>query len=706
MNRRSSLPSQGFVTLGLVVLAACLAHHTPTARADDVLSPFDAALMAMDKSIDWSGARLLAVRHERRDKTFESFSREMINDMTGHEQFRGLSPFASALEWIFNAEKYQDVPLIRIKEMGLRMHFSAHMAPEVRQRIRSSGLMTRREFIGDPTVLTRMQELDSRAKLRSAMSRAGAAYVATSQMPDLLRFVPRPDGDRVGPWFSAPELVAASSFVQSPSDLGAGMTPELAERVLVPWASLRASWLKRDAAGVQTYLDQLVALLPTIGPPEAYPSQSQRNAEARYYAMGKFTDGAAAYFIGLLFAIWALITGWRFPRIASIILAVAGLGFHAYGIGLRWYILDRIPVANMFEAVVWSVWVGVAVALVLELVFRTRVFLVAALFAGFFFLLMAGEVIPGGGTLASIPKILNSVMLYVHTTLIIASYALIFIGGVIAVIYLFGYYWHKAPAISTELGLVVALAGAAVWIVGQQVFPYVEGSIENAGGYVRNSVAGWSFTGVAVAAGVASLAMIGSRVAVQFRGAILVLAAAAAALAVGSRGFALNSGLTMLIGGLAWSGGTWLAVRLATRTAPQPAMALAGAFGATLLLQRPVMAGAALGDEGKARDLPQWLHHMDWSHLIILNLVFVMLFVGTILGAWWADFSWGRPWGWDPKEVFALNTWIIYAILIHARFLAKNRGLCTAWLSVAGCLMMAFNWVYVNFFLVGLHSYA
>ena len=87
-------------------------------------------------------------------------------------------------------------------------------------------------------------------------------------------------------------------------------------------------------------------------------------------------------------------------------------------------------------------------------------------------------------------------------------------------------------------------------------------------------------------------------------------------------------------------------------------------------------------------------------------MAFVMLFVGIILGAVWADYSWGRPWGWDPKEVFAMNTWLVYAILIHVRFVVKRRGLWTAWLSVAGCLMMAFNWCFVNFFIVGLHSYA
>ena len=123
--------------------------------------------------------------------------------------------------------------------------------------------------------------------------------------------------------------------------------------------------------------------------------------------------------------------------------------------------------------------------------------------------------------------------------------------------------------------------------------------------------------------------------------------------------------------------------------------------------QRPILAGAAPGDEGGGANLPAWLNNIDWSHLIILNLVFVMLFVGGIvMGAIWANESWGRPWGWDPKEVFALNTWIIYAILIHVRFVVRDRGLWTAWLSIAGCAMMAFNWFFVNFFINSVHSYA
>jgi cytochrome c-type biogenesis protein CcsB len=102
------------------------------------------------------------------------------------------------------------------------------------------------------------------------------------------------------------------------------------------------------------------------------------------------------------------------------------------------------------------------------------------------------------------------------------------------------------------------------------------------------------------------------------------------------------------------------------------------------------------------------LKTLDACNLVMLQLAFVVLGVGIITGAMWADKSWGRPWGWDPKETFALITWIVYLIIIHVRFITAGtrRGLVTSVLSIVGFGVMLFNWIGVNFFLVGLHSYA
>lgn len=80
-------------------------------------------------------------------------------------------------------------------------------------------------------------------------------------------------------------------------------------------------------------------------------------------------------------------------------------------------------------------------------------------------------------------------------------------------------------------------------------------------------------------------------------------------------------------------------------------------------------------------------------------------FVGTILGGIWADQSWGRFWGWDPKENGALLIVIWNAILLHARWggMVKQRGL--ACLAIFGNVVTAWSWFGVNMLGVGLHSY-
>jgi hypothetical protein len=80
-------------------------------------------------------------------------------------------------------------------------------------------------------------------------------------------------------------------------------------------------------------------------------------------------------------------------------------------------------------------------------------------------------------------------------------------------------------------------------------------------------------------------------------------------------------------------------------------------------------------------------------------------FVGTILGGIWADQSWGRFWGWDPKENGALLIVIWNAIILHARWggLVRERGLMN--LAIFGNIITAWSWFGTNMLGIGLHSY-
>lgn len=77
-----------------------------------------------------------------------------------------------------------------------------------------------------------------------------------------------------------------------------------------------------------------------------------------------------------------------------------------------------------------------------------------------------------------------------------------------------------------------------------------------------------------------------------------------------------------------------------------------------------------------------------------------------IFGAIWAYYAWGSYWSWDPKETWALITFLIYALYLHLRLKQGMKGTVSAWFTVLGFIMVIFTYFGVNFLLAGLHSYA
>ncbi|MCL6266160.1 cytochrome c biogenesis protein CcsA [Flagellimonas myxillae] len=92
---------------------------------------------------------------------------------------------------------------------------------------------------------------------------------------------------------------------------------------------------------------------------------------------------------------------------------------------------------------------------------------------------------------------------------------------------------------------------------------------------------------------------------------------------------------------------------------------------------------------------------------LALTAGLAMLVIGTFLGGQWANESWGRYWGWDPKETWALISIMVYAFVLHMRLVP---GLRSLWLynfaSIVAYASILMTYFGVNFYLVGLHSYA
>lgn len=106
-----------------------------------------------------------------------------------------------------------------------------------------------------------------------------------------------------------------------------------------------------------------------------------------------------------------------------------------------------------------------------------------------------------------------------------------------------------------------------------------------------------------------------------------------------------------------------------------------------------------------AKPLPsaKKLDSLAYKSAIITLPVFGL---GVILGAIWAESSWGRFWGWDPKETVAFVTWIIYAAYLHARATAGWKVWGTAFINILALATMIFNLFFINMVVSGLHSYA
>jgi cytochrome c-type biogenesis protein CcsB len=103
------------------------------------------------------------------------------------------------------------------------------------------------------------------------------------------------------------------------------------------------------------------------------------------------------------------------------------------------------------------------------------------------------------------------------------------------------------------------------------------------------------------------------------------------------------------------------------------------------------------------------LHIKEITYIneMALTIGLVMLTIGNFLGGQWANESWGRYWGWDPKETWALISIMVYAFVIHARFVPALRG---RWIfnlmSIVAYYSIMMTYFGVNFYLTGLHSYA
>ena len=148
---------------------------------------------------------------------------------------------------------------------------------------------------------------------------------------------------------------------------------------------------------------------------------------------------------------------------------------------------------------------------------------------------------------------------------------------------------------------------------------------------------------------------------------------------------------------------TWLVVHVSAAILSGGVFLLANTLSATYLwLDRMEAKGSR---NNFARRLPS-LETLDQLTYRLVAFVFPLWTFAIIAGAIWAEAAWGRYWGWDPKETWAFITWILYAGYLHARVTAGWKGKKAAWLCLIAGSSFLFNYIYVNVWGTGRHTYS
>ncbi|MBI9113947.1 c-type cytochrome biogenesis protein CcsB [Sanguibacter suaedae] len=167
----------------------------------------------------------------------------------------------------------------------------------------------------------------------------------------------------------------------------------------------------------------------------------------------------------------------------------------------------------------------------------------------------------------------------------------------------------------------------------------------------------------------------------------------------------------------------WLVIHVGVAVGATGVFTIAFAVSALQLLRDSRDGGSTLlhgeGTVVRGRTVAAW-RWLDWKFLdaipnpvalealsFRINAVGFVLWTFTIIGgAIWADGAWGRPWGWDPKEVWSFVVWVVYAAYLHARTTRGWSGRRAAYFVLAGYACVLFNFTAVNILFEGLHSYA
>ncbi|EJW18098.1 cytochrome c biogenesis protein CcsA [Paenibacillus alvei] len=374
-------------------------------------------------------------------------------------------------------------------------------------------------------------------------------------------------------------------------------------------------------------------------------------------------------------------------RWGAISFGVTILGFISQIVyfGCRWAYAGHIPVSNMYEFMSFLSMMIIGAFIVVYLIYRSTV--LGLLAVPLAFLMMAYASVFPSEVQPLIPQ-LNSVWLKLHVTMSALSYAFFAVAFVAGLLYLLRTVrWEEGSSrkpqrwLEFTMGCIVVFIGFIVVVYSFRAANYevvIGQKVETVktGGEIETGLEMVTYTMPPLIAphmsDEATLKSVPS-----FLGMKLPLMEAPGWMKGVQAGRKLNTVVWSVIAGLILYG----LIRL--------------------LLRKPI--AKALQPLFNGID-PETVDEISYRSIAIGFPIFTL---GALIFAMiWAQVAWSRFWGWDPKEVWALVTWLAYSAYLHLRLARSWQGTKSSWMSVIGFIIVMFTLVGVNLVISGLHSYS
>jgi ABC-type transport system involved in cytochrome c biogenesis permease subunit len=392
--------------------------------------------------------------------------------------------------------------------------------------------------------------------------------------------------------------------------------------------------------------------------------------------------------------VWGVGVGVYVAGLAALL---AGIALEVYGFSMRVRISGWAPVTNMYETVIWVALIAAVLSFVFELIFRKKFVALAGSGAALMGTILAANVPLLDPNIHGLQPVLRSnYWLTIHVLTEVSSYAafaLAWMLGMIAVAFYLTATYRRSPR-TGELATPL-IAGLPVFVLGALGLAAASGMLGlkwepgQAGSYIATTFAavGGFFTIVGLGA-LAGEAL--SRV--TFREEASLDAAALSGDAAGAEH--LEAAPATAVQTVVASEGSGTVTTLSKPTVAE--------MRARAAQSRPKLDARGRAMQETAQQIKQLSTFIYWSMFVGV----ILITAGTILGGVWADYSWGRFWGWDPKEVWALITLLVYLAPLHGRFAGWINTFGLVMSSIVCFLSVVMAWYGVNFVLgVGLHSY-